>query len=45
MPYINKTNFDYVGAAVPDALKNKWQLYRLPDFQGLKKILKKKNQI
>ncbi len=42
MPYINQTNFDYVGAAVPDALKNKWQLYRLPDFQGLKKILKKK---
>lgn len=41
MPYVKKNNFNYVGSAVPNSLKDKWHLYKLPDFQGLKKIIKK----
>lgn len=42
MPYVRKFNFDYVGSAVPNSLKNKWHLFKLPDLQGLKKIERKK---
>ena len=42
MPYVKKNNFNYIGSIVPHFLKNKWQLYKVPDFIGLKKIKKKK---
>ena len=41
MPYVTKKNFDYIGSIVPNFLKKNWQLYKIPDFMGLKKIKKK----
>ena len=41
MPYVTKKNFDYIGSIVPNFLKKNWQLYKIPDFMGLKKIQKK----
>ena len=41
MPYVTKNNFDYIGSIVPNFLKNKWHLYKVPDLLGLKKIQRK----
>jgi len=35
MPYAKMDGKDYVGSVVPDHLKLKWELIRLPDRQGL----------
>ena len=43
MPYIKMNNEDYVGCVVPDNLKSKWQLQRLPDIKGIPLALKKFN--
>ena len=43
MPYINMGNDDYVGCVVPDSLKDKWDLQRLPDVKGIPLALKKFN--
>ncbi|RYG12450.1 MAG: class I SAM-dependent methyltransferase [Chitinophagaceae bacterium] len=44
MPYINMGNDDFVGCVVPDHLKSKWELQRLPDVKGIPLGLKKFNQ-
>lgn len=44
MPYINMGNDDYVGCVIPDNLKDKWELQRLPDVNGIPLALKKFNQ-
>ena len=44
MPYINMGNDDYVGCVVPEDLKDKWELQRLPDVNGIPLALKKFNQ-
>jgi predicted O-methyltransferase YrrM len=44
MPYINMGNDDYVGCVVPNQLKDKWELQRLPDVNGIPLALKKFNQ-
>ncbi len=41
MPYVNENNEDFVGIVVPDSLKNKWTLQRLPDIKGIPIALKK----
>lgn len=41
MPYIKMNNDDYVGCVVPENLKSKWQLQRLPDIKGIPLALKK----
>ena len=41
MPYIKMNNEDYVGCVVPENLKSKWQLQRLPDIKGIPLALKK----
>lgn len=41
MPYINMGNDNYVGCVVPEKLKDKWDLQRLPDFNGIPLALKK----
>lgn len=41
MPYINMSNDDFVGCVIPDDLKSKWQLQRLPDVKGIPLALKK----
>jgi hypothetical protein len=43
MPYINMGNDDYVGCVVPENLKDKWELQRLPDVNGIPLALKKFN--
>ena len=43
MPYIRMNNDDYVGCVVPENLKSKWQLQRLPDIKGIPIALKKIN--
>ena len=43
MPYIKMNNEDYVGCVVPENLKSKWQLQRLPDIKGIPLALKKFN--
>jgi hypothetical protein len=43
MPYINMGNDDYVGCVVPEDLKSKWQLQRLPDIKGIPLALRKFN--
>tara|TARA_Y100000385_G_scaffold112226_1_gene116415 strand:- start:254 stop:1051 length:798 start_codon:yes stop_codon:yes gene_type:complete len=43
MPYIKMNNEDYVGCVVPENLKSKWQLQRLPDIKGIPLALKKLN--
>ena len=46
MPYIKMNNDDYVGCVIPDFLKGKWELQRLPDVKGIPLALKKfHNQI
>ncbi len=40
MPYINMGNDDYVGCVVPEFLRDKWNLQRLPDFKGIPLALK-----
>ncbi|MEO9021697.1 MAG: class I SAM-dependent methyltransferase [Ginsengibacter sp.] len=46
MPYINMNNEDYVGCLVPENLRDKWDLQRLPDIKGIPVALKKlKNSI
>lgn len=41
MPYVNENNEDFVGIVVPENLKNKWDLQRLPDITGIPLALKK----
>lgn len=41
MPYVNENNEDFVGIVVPDFLKDKWDLQRLPDITGIPLALKK----
>ncbi len=41
MPYVNENNEDFVGIVVPDTLKGKWTLQRLPDIKGIPIALKK----
>jgi predicted O-methyltransferase YrrM len=43
MPYISMNNEDYVGCIVPENLKDKWELQRLPDIKGIPLALKKLN--
>jgi predicted O-methyltransferase YrrM len=45
MPYVRENNDDYVGVIVPENLKKKWELVRLPDRQGLPKALAKLGRI
>ena len=35
MPYIKANNEDYVGCIIPENIKSKWQLQRLPDVKGI----------
>lgn len=44
MPYISMGNDDYVGCVVPNQLKDKWELQRLPDVNGIPLALKKFNR-
>jgi predicted O-methyltransferase YrrM len=39
MPYPKKNNEKYVGLVIPEKLKNKWNLIREPDINGIKKAL------
>lgn len=39
MPYAKTDSSDYVGSVVPNHLKEKWELIRHPDRQGLPKAL------
>lgn len=41
MPYVNENNEDFVGIVVPENLKSKWDLQRLPDITGIPLALKK----
>jgi predicted O-methyltransferase YrrM len=41
MPYVNMGNEDYVGCVVPEKLRDKWDLQRLPDVKGIPLALKK----
>ncbi len=43
MPYIKMNNDDYVGCIIPENLKFKWELQRLPDVKGIPLALKKLN--
>ena len=43
MPYIKMNNDDYVGCIIPDNLKSKWELQRLPDVKGIPLAIKKFN--
>jgi predicted O-methyltransferase YrrM len=43
MPYINMGNDDYIGCIIPESLRTKWQLQRLPDIKGIPLALKKFN--
>lgn len=43
MPYINMGNEDYVGCIIPDQLRYKWELQRLPDIKGVPLAIKKFN--
>jgi len=43
MPYAKMNNEDFVGCVVPDELRQKWRLYKLPDRQALPKIERKIN--
>lgn len=43
MPYISMGNDDYVGCIIPESLRTKWQLQRLPDIKGIPLALKKFN--
>lgn len=40
MPYAKMNNEQYVGLVVPDYLKDKWKIIRLPDITGLPQALK-----
>lgn len=40
LPYFERHNDRWVGAAVPDALKGRWSLYRMADRQGLPRALR-----
>lgn len=44
MPYIKMNNDDFVGCIIPDFLRKKWDLQRLPDLNGIPKAFKKLNQ-
>ncbi len=41
MPYVELSNFDYVGSIVPKNLRTKWRLLKCPDRYGVKQIKKK----
>jgi hypothetical protein len=43
MPYIKMNNDNYVGCIIPDELKGKWELQRLPDVTGISLAIKKFN--
>ncbi len=43
MPYIKMNNDDFVGCIVPNKLRSKWELQRLPDIKGIPLALKKFN--
>lgn len=45
MPYAKMGNENFVGCVVPNHLKNKWTLLRLPDTSGLPKALKQFDKI
>lgn len=40
MPYPGHENTSYVGSVVPDELRSRWELYRYPDYIGLRKVFK-----
>ena len=40
MPYHKRNNDPWVGCAVPDSLRRRWMLHRLPDREGLPKALR-----
>ena len=40
MPYPRRKNEPWVGAVVPDDLRTRWQLLRLPDWPGLGRALR-----
>ena len=41
MPYVKMNNEDFVGCIVPESLRFKWELQRLPDVSGLPKAFNK----
>lgn len=43
MPYVSMNNEDYVGCIIPEYLKDRWELQRLPDIKGIPLALKKFN--
>ena len=42
MPYVELSNFDYVGSVVPKNLRSKWNLLKCPDRHGIR-LLNKMN--
>ena len=44
-PYVLKNNDRFVGMMVPEELKKFWTLYRMPDRDGLPRILKRAKKI
>ena len=42
MPYVELSNFDYVGSVVPKNLRSKWNLLKCPDRYGIR-LLNKMN--
>jgi len=45
IPYAKLKNEDFVGCVIPDELKSRWSLLRLPDRQALRKIKEKVSEI
>jgi predicted O-methyltransferase YrrM len=45
MPYAKMNNEEFVGLVVPEHLRSKWQIVRLPDVTGLPKALKEFDEI
>ncbi len=45
MPYAKLGNESFVGCIIPNRLKKHWSLFRSPDRQGLRKVLKSVSEI
>lgn len=45
MPYAKMNNENFVGSVVPDRLRDRWSLFRLPDRQALRKIARLHKEI
>lgn len=44
MPYLSKSNDEYVGCVVPENLRKNWKLFRYADRESLPKIFKEQNE-